>query len=858
MEGFFTQEQLDRARIQTRGGASCLDCGLYQNCNSPKMGLKNEGKRNLIVLPGPTEKDDGKGSYLSGNSGNFLKRKLIGRNFHLNRNFSMIGATQCHIGKIPKIAIASCRSRLKEAIDEQGPKNIIPLGSEAIEGLLGESFKKTSIERFRGLIIPDQEYGVWILPTFTPGYICSKKTSGGNEDPNAQAFYNHEWSRIIKHCRQTPPFPVIPDERENVICLYNYEQIIDILKRAYSETDSIVVDYETTGLKPFTPGHKIVSISIDFNGKSYSFPWEHPKALFSKEQQGMIGFQMKRIWANPRTEKIAHNLKFEHVWTRKKFSVRPANWKWCTLMGARCQDNRPGWSGLKFQVYVQFGHRPYNDPVAPYMDSHGEEFNRMDECPLDILLPYGGLDTRWTRKLYEKQVDFYDKNPKMKQGFDLFNKGAISLGNMQYNGINTDIRYCQDTKKEIEEKIELIEDKLTNSSESVKFKEHTGRELVIKEKDYSDHDLRTLFYDVLNYDTEVVTAKSGKKSVSKDTISSFDSPFVKLILKRRKLRKIIQKFEEFLRCSQDGLMHPFFDLIIPVSYRGSCSLPNFQNVSKRDPQAKKYIRRAIKAREGRKILESDFSGLEVCFNACYNKDPNLIKYIKDPSTDMHRDTAGELFMLPKEEIEKMIRFFTKNMWVFAQFYGSWYKECAKNLWGIHSELKANSGFTISDHFKSKGIFTLEQFTSHCERVEKSFWEVRFKVYNQWKKDVQKEYQENGFTETHLGLRFSQLMSKNEITNYKAQGTGFHCLLWTLIKVEDTMIKEGMKSLLIGQIHDSLLTDLHPDEEKMQIDIINHWGTKEVKKEWKWINVPLKIDHEVTDIDGTWYDLKEAV
>lgn len=1194
MEGFLTKEQIEEARIEQGSSMSCIDCGLYRNCKSPKMPVQYpENCENLIILPKPTMGDDTRGCYLKGDSGNFLKKKLISKNIHIHRRFAITSAVQCHVGKVPKIAIAACRSRLKETIKKLRPLNIIPLGPEAIETLLGESFKRTSIERFRGLIVPDQTYKAWILPTFSPDFIMTK-----DNDPNAQAFYNHEWAHIVRHIRTVNDVPVIPNELRNVVCLYDYEQIIDILKKAYV-TDSVVIDYETTGLKPYAAGHKIVSVSVDFSGKSYSFPWQYQR-FFTREQQDMIGFQLKRIWMKKGLKKIAHNSKFEHIWTLQKVGAKPVNWHWCTLMGAHCQDNRRQYSGLKFQTWVHFGHRPYNEETETYINSHGEEFNRMDECPLNILLPYGGLDTRWTRKLYDKQVEFYKKNSKMKQGFDLFNKGAITLGNIQHNGIPVDIEYCHNAKTEIKEKIELVEELLRNSKESILFKQHTGRELTIKEKDYSDFDLRILFYDILKYDTDVETKKSKQKSVGKEVIEDFDSPFANLIIKRRKLRKIYSKIEEFERCTYEGVMHPFFDLIVPVSYRGciakgskvlavrdfkkypdgvpieeikvgdsvycydndlrpvirkvvwagktgykkvirvhwkgsrnrygyldltpehkvrlisgewaradeldkdyskripkcrvlaghraignddrlyftgitvpehrfiysnligpledheivhhkdgdhsnhdfdnlekietlsdhsklhnsfndpkireknikavrkawkngkyntkkrkesfhrlnlskiqclrllcmckgkitnvkkyhdfntfkkyikkyqinlriikirytpdgryipkgmllnfhkkggfeytrkvlgigyyrlkelyewykiplksnnhiiikieylkettdvynleveefhnfianeicvknSCYDPNFQNIQKRDAQAKRYTRRAIQARALRKILESDFSGIEVCLNACYNKDPVLIEDVTNPLADMHRDTAAELWMLDTDEIEKMIRFYAKNQWVFPQFYGSWYDQCAKNLWRHCLKLKAITGFTLKDHLKSKGIVSLDAFTDHCKKVEKSFWQERFKVYNQWKMDIQKEYQKNGYTETYLGLRFSQLMARNEITNYLAQGTAFHCLLWTLIQVEDSMVKEQMSSLLIGQIHDSMLTDLEPCEEKIQIDIINYHGTDAICKKWKWITVPLKIDHEATPIGGTWYEKKE--
>jgi DNA polymerase-1 len=172
-------------------------------------------------------------------------------------------------------------------------------------------------------------------------------------------------------------------------------------------------------------------------------------------------------------------------------------------------------------------------------------------------------------------------------------------------------------------------------------------------------------------------------------------------------------------------------------------------------------------------------------------------------------------------------------------------------------LTTNSGQSVIDLLATnKGINSFEQFESHCHDVERIFWEKRFRVYAQWKEDIQLLYQRMGYIETFLGFRFSNYMGRNECTNYPAQGTAFHILLWTLIHVHEEIKKRKMKSKLIGQIHDSMITDAVPEEVDEVIDIIDYWGTKKTVETFKWIIVPLKIDHELTEVDSTWYDKKE--
>ena len=101
------------------------------------------------------------------------------------------------------------------------------------------------------------------------------------------------------------------------------------------------------------------------------------------------------------------------------------------------------------------------------------------------------------------------------------------------------------------------------------------------------------------------------------------------------------------------------------------------------------------------------------------------------------------------------------------------------------------------------------------------------------------------------------MTFNECTNYPAQGTAFHILLWTLIQVHKEIKKRKMLSKIVGQIHDSMVIDAVPREVKKLIEIIDYWGTVMTRKTFEWISVPLKIDHEIAPINASWYE-KEKV
>ena len=215
---------------------------------------------------------------------------------------------------------------------------------------------------------------------------------------------------------------------------------------------------------------------------------------------------------------------------------------------------------------------------------------------------------------------------------------------------------------------------------------------------------------------------------------------------------------------------------------------------------------------------------------------------------MHRDVAKEIFKL--DEVSKYQRYQAKNGFVFPQFYGSYYRECAKNIWeGMDEE--------TFFHLRKQGLDTYRQFENHVCDVEYRFWNERFKVYNQWKEDSWKEYQQKGYIDSLTGFRYRGVFRKNEVLNYPIQGTAFHCLLWSLIELQHHLNEAKYITKIIGQIHDSIIFDVDPEEWKeggLSVAIRDIMCTS-VRKHWPWIIVPLDIEVEASEIDGNWYEKK---
>lgn len=461
------------------------------------------------------------------------------------------------------------------------------------------------------------------------------------------------------------------------------------------------------------------------------------------------------------------------------------------------------------------------------------------------------------------------------QAYKLLHEGAIVLAEIEANGMAIDDKYLRraikKTTREISKKRRDIQ-----SSKVVKIWKKHFRDRT----NLDSHDqLGKILFEVMGYKNPTRT-KGGGYSTTEEALSSINDPFVQDFLHLMRLKKAKNTYlhgieREMVKDGIYYLLRPHFNLNLAVSYRSSCDKPNFQNIPVRIEWFRKLVRSAIKARKGRRLVEVDYKGVEVCGAACYCKDPTLIEYIKDKSKDMHRDTAMEVFFLkdasPEFWLSKMgkkVRYCAKNMFVFPQFYGSWYLDCAKNLWNAIDRLKLTTedGTPLSKHLRRQGIRKRgacvvgqepedDTFEAHVRKIEKRFWRKRFSVYAQWKKDWLALYHKQGWVASKTGFAFQGSMKRNEVINYPVQGASFHFLLWSLIQIQKEIKKRGLKTLLIGQIHDSLLADVPDNELDEFLAICNEVMTVRIRKHWPWINVPLEIDAEVTPIDGCWEEKK---
>lgn len=463
--------------------------------------------------------------------------------------------------------------------------------------------------------------------------------------------------------------------------------------------------------------------------------------------------------------------------------------------------------------------------------------------------------------------------PYTREAYQLMHDGAIALSRVESNGMRVDVEYLEETIHRTRRKIKHLQRNLEGTKEVGEWRRRFGRKFNLD----SNEQLGVVLYDVLGYKCERRT-ESGNYATDEETLGSLEIPFVQDYLRIKKLSKALStNLVGLKREVVDGFVHPFFNLHTVTTYRSSSDSFNFQNIPIRNAVLAKLIRSAFIPRKGRRIVEVDYSGIEVRVAACYHKDPAMIKYIEDPTKDLHKEMAMQCFKLSEQDIGdihvrpgKMLRHCGKNLFVFPQFYGDWYIDCARGMWDAiqKMQLKTATGRGLKEHLASQGIKRLGDlnpkedpgpgtFEEHIRKVEQHFWNVRFPVYTKWKKSWYEAYRKTGFFQMKTGFVCQGYMKRNEVINYPVQGAAFHCLLRSLIQlVLKHLERQHMKTLVIGQIHDSLVADVPVEEMADFASLAHHVMETLLVRAWDWICVPIAVEIEAAPPGRSWAEKEE--
>lgn len=446
--------------------------------------------------------------------------------------------------------------------------------------------------------------------------------------------------------------------------------------------------------------------------------------------------------------------------------------------------------------------------------------------------------------------------------YKLMHEGAIAFAHMERAGMRVDLDYLHWAVGEVAGEIKALEDRLRGMEEYKLQQRRYGASTNVGSRDQ----LAVVLFKDLGHKPSGHTA-GGKPSMDDAALEKIGSEYTSAFLSLMKLGKLHGTYlKAVLRECEGEYLHPIFDLHTTVTYRSSSSNPNFQNIPIRDPEYARWIRRAFVPRPGHVLVEIDIVQAEVRVAACYHKDPTMLRYIRE-NYDFHKQAAADCFKLPLGEVPKQVRQCAKGGFVFAEFYGDYYVNVARHLWeeAAKYNLTTQDGLGLHQWLAQHGVERLGAcepktrprpgtFEHHIQQVEEKFWNKTFPVYNQWRRDWYDQYTRTGGFDTLTGFHVRGSYTRNEVINSPVQGSAFHCLLWSLIRIIKWLVRHKLRTVVVGQIHDSIVLDVYEPELPDVLAQVKHTMTEALPAAWPWIIVPFEIEAEASST--TWWDKQE--
>ncbi len=848
--------------------------------------------RILVLLSRATQQEVARGQYGGSQEYLHIAHELQKQGIDIYTDCWTVGAMPFSGTPSAKV-YEGTRPYLYNVVQTLKPLTVIVVGRNAMAGWKGHQFSGSNItvrmpnyEAYKA----DQEYGMWAgqqIPdaeyaftlddgTMMRPIVCpvlnAHDVSIGNEQNRKRKRLDsavpYGQSRVVESAVKTAlqvladPIKYHEDLMErtykyhpkNHVVVRTVEDAVKACNELRKET-LVAFDYETTGLKPYNKGHRIVMVGLAGRDTAYAIP-------FFSDPRFLAAY--KALMTDPSVRKVAHNAKFEYNWTRRICGYRMENMHWDTMIAAHVLDMRDGVTGLKMQEYLQFGDCGYEKavkkllrPSKPGAKKNANDKNwlqylspeRLDENSeaWDLLLEYVARDAALTYALYYRQQQlFVEKDYAfLMKGMTLLMDTSATVADMEFNGLRYHRDRADASIAEITKRMDDLKTAMWNTTEYAMWKKHVpGKELNLN----SPAQMRRFLFEILGYEPISMT-KSGNPSTQKEDIEKLNTPFTNLLYEYNSLDKLKGSFltSYNLEANEDGMLRGFIDLTNVRSYRTSSNSPNMQNCSKRGDNAP-YIRKALGPHKGHVLTDMDFSMLEVCINACESKDKALIYYVSEPHADMHRDIGGEAMFYEPQELSKYLRTGAK-IFVFRGFYGGGPRGGAYGLWNW-------MGKDEQKRLKQFGIKNYNDFVKHIYTVTDNMWNKRFVGFTVWKEEMFERYAKEGYLIGLTGFIYDAPdMDARQCGNYPTQGDATHVLLATCNYVVKRLKELGMETVPVSEVHDSMVFSGPESEVPMLLQLASE-ALNHVYGMYDWLIVPLRIEAELSAVDGNLAEMRE--
>jgi DNA polymerase-1 len=346
----------------------------------------------------------------------------------------------------------------------------------------------------------------------------------------------------------------------------------------------------------------------------------------------------------------------------------------------------------------------------------------------------------------------------------------------------------------------------------------------------SPQQLSKVLFDDLKLPPKGKRSAAGSYSTDAETLEGLAGfqPGIEEILAYRQVNKLQSTYIEPLIKNRDAFsrIHTTFNQTATATGRISSTDPNLQNIPTRTPMGRE-VRRAFIAKNGHVLVDGDYSQIELRVLAHMSGDLEMTRAFQK-GEDIHKRAAALVNNISIDEVTSDMRAAAKAV-NFGIVYGISDFGLARNL-GIG-------------------------FYEASEMIKNYF--DKYPGIKAYMDNAKKLGYENGYARTLFGRRryLPELKRGGNIRqfgeraamNAPIQGTAADIIKIAMVKVDEMLRQNKMKTRLILQVHDELILEAPIDEaeeaKKLLIQCMESAAT---------LNVPLVSQ---VSIGNSWYECK---
>lgn len=437
------------------------------------------------------------------------------------------------------------------------------------------------------------------------------------------------------------------------------------------------------------------------------------------------------------------------------------------------------------------------------------DFKDLSEYISDILNTVANTYPKMEQKMVESEMDalFYHVEMPLVE----------VLGSMEYLGMKVD----KEQLYELKEKFTKIIDKLESE-----IYEMAGESFNIN----SPKQLGIILFEKLGLPV-IKKTKTGY-STNADVLEKLRDKheIIDKITEYRQIVKLNSTYVEGLLNiinPKTGRIHSSFNQTITTTGRISSTEPNMQNIPVKTEMGRD-IRKVFVSEDSCKLVDADYSQVELRVLAHMSKDENMIDAFKH-GEDIHSRTASQIFDVDIKDVTSKQRIEAKAI-NFGIIYG-------KTDFGLSQDL--NIPVYKAKEYIENYFLKYPKIKEFMDEAVEDATKTGYATTIQNRRRYIPEINSSNFMVRNQGKRFAM--------NAPIQGSAADIIKIAMVNVYNKLKDNNMKSKLILQVHDELIVEAVEDELEMAKKIV-----KEEMENAVAMDVHLDVD---LNTGNSWYETK---